>query len=40
MVQALAGTGEVVILPGTGHLLGEAADDLRDRLGTWIPARF
>ncbi len=40
MVQALAGTGEVVILPGTGHLLSEAGDDLRDRLGSWIPARF
>jgi dienelactone hydrolase len=40
MVQALAGTGEVVILPGTGHLLAEAGDDLRDRLGHWIPERF
>jgi pimeloyl-ACP methyl ester carboxylesterase len=40
MVQALAGTGEVVILPGTGHLLTEAADELRDRLGTWIPERL
>jgi dienelactone hydrolase len=40
MVQALAGTGEVEILPGTGHLLTEASDELRDRLGTWIPERF
>lgn len=40
MVQALAGTGEVVILPGTGHLLAEAGDDLRDRLGRWVPERF
>lgn len=40
MVQALAGTGEVVILPGTGHLLAEAGDDLRERLGAWIPACF
>lgn len=40
MVQALAGTGEVVVLPGTGHLLLEAADELRDRLGTWIPERL
>ena len=40
MVQALAGTGEVVILPGTGHLLTEAGDGLRDRLGAWIPERL
>jgi dienelactone hydrolase len=40
MVQALAGTGEVEILPGTGHLLAEAGDDLRDRLGRWIPERL
>lgn len=39
-VQALAGAGEVVILPETGHLLSEAADDLRSRLATWIPERF
>ena len=36
----LAGHGEVVLLPGTGHLLSEAAQELRDRLGEWIPARF
>lgn len=36
-VQALAGTGELVVLPGAGHLLVEAAADLRERLGTWIP---
>ncbi len=36
-VQALAGAGEVVVLPGAGHLLVEAASDLRDRLGRWIP---
>ncbi len=39
-VQALAGGGEIVILPGTGHLLTEAAADLRGRLAEWIPARF
>ena len=27
-------------LPGAGHLLTEAGDELRDRLGTWIPERF
>ncbi|HEV7733158.1 MAG TPA: alpha/beta hydrolase [Candidatus Binatia bacterium] len=36
-VQALAGSGEVVVLPGAGHLLVEAAADLRTRLGQWIP---
>jgi alpha-beta hydrolase superfamily lysophospholipase len=36
-VQAMAGFGEVVVLPGAGHLLVEAADELRARLGTWVP---
>jgi hypothetical protein len=40
VVQMLAGRGEVVLLPGAGHLLTEAADDLRARLGAWIPTRF
>jgi pimeloyl-ACP methyl ester carboxylesterase len=40
MVRALAGSGEVVVLAGAGHLLTEAGDELRDRLGTWIPDRF
>lgn len=39
-VQALAGAGEVVILPGAGHMLTEAAAELRERLAEWIPARF
>jgi pimeloyl-ACP methyl ester carboxylesterase len=40
VVQALVGHGELVILPGTGHLFSEAGDELRDRLGTWIPDCF
>lgn len=40
IVQMLAGGGELVILPGAGHLLTEARDELRDRLGEWIPARL
>jgi len=40
MVQMIAGTGELVILPGAGHLLTEAADELRQRLITWIPEHF
>ena len=39
MAQMICG-GELVILPGAGHLLAEAADELRDRLGAWIPARL
>jgi pimeloyl-ACP methyl ester carboxylesterase len=40
MVRMIAGTGELVLLPGAGHLLAEAGTELRDRLGTWIPDRF
>lgn len=35
-VQAMAGGGELEVLPGTGHLLVEAADHLRARLRAWI----
>lgn len=40
VVRDLAGDGEVVMLPGAGHLLREAgaSDVIRDRLSTWIPA--
>jgi hypothetical protein len=40
VVRALVGHGELVILPGAGHLLTEAHDELRERLMTWIPERF
>ncbi|MGZ6963139.1 MAG: alpha/beta hydrolase [Acidimicrobiia bacterium] len=40
VVQMLVGHGELVILPGAGHLLTEAHDELRDILATWIPDRF
>ena len=40
VVQALTGHGEIVILPGAGHLLREAHDEVRARLTDWIPARF
>ena len=39
MVQMIAG-GELVPLAGAGHLLDEAAAELRERLTTWIPDRF
>jgi pimeloyl-ACP methyl ester carboxylesterase len=40
MVQMLAGHGEIVLFPGAGHLLTQVADELRERLMEWIPARF
>jgi pimeloyl-ACP methyl ester carboxylesterase len=41
MVLALAGgQGELVLLPGSGHLLTEAGAELRERLGAWIPEQF
>jgi pimeloyl-ACP methyl ester carboxylesterase len=40
VVQMIVGHGDLVILPGAGHLLTEAHDELRERLGTWIPERF
>lgn len=38
IVQAMAGTGDLVVLPGAGHLLTQAAVELRTRLSEWIPA--
>lgn len=37
MVRMLAGSGEVVLLPGDGHLLAKSADAIWERLETWIP---
>ncbi len=39
-VQAMAGAGELEVLPGAGHLLVEAADHLRTRLHAWITDAF
>jgi pimeloyl-ACP methyl ester carboxylesterase len=39
LLQMLTG-GELVVFPGTGHLLSEASDELRVRLAEWIPDRF
>lgn len=38
MVQALAGNGEVVTLPGDGHLLAHSDDAIISRLDAWLPA--
>ena len=40
VVRLLAGHGDLVILPGAGHLLEEARDELRELLGQWIPERL
>ena len=40
VVQMLAGHGDVVLLPGAGHLLTEAAGELRERIDAWIGVRF
>jgi hypothetical protein len=40
VVQMLAGHGEVVLLPGDGHLLSQSAREVHDRLAAWIPPRF
>lgn len=40
VVQMLAGHGELVLLPGNGHLLSQSAGEVHERLAAWIPERF
>jgi pimeloyl-ACP methyl ester carboxylesterase len=40
LVHMVVGGGELVPLPGVGHLLAEARDELRGRLSDWIPEKF
>jgi fermentation-respiration switch protein FrsA (DUF1100 family) len=37
VVRAIAGHGELVVLPGDGHLLGKSGPILWERLGEWLP---
>jgi len=37
MVQMIAGTGELVRLPGDGHLLAKSDDIIWERLEEWLP---
>ena len=37
VVQAIAGSGEVVILPGDGHVLARSDDAITERLDEWLP---
>lgn len=39
-VRALAGQGELVVLPGAGHLMTGATQAVRERLVTWLPERL
>lgn len=40
VVRAIVGHGDLVILAGSGHLLTEAHDELRERLSAWIPEQL
>ena len=37
MVRMIAGSGELVVLPGDGHLLGRSDDIMLERLAEWLP---
>ena len=37
MVRAIAGVGEVVALPGDGHLLAQSGDAMWAKLESWLP---
>lgn len=37
IVAELSGCGELVVLPGAGHLLTQAGDELRRRVLEWVP---
>lgn len=37
MVRMIAGTGELVRLPGDGHLLAKSGDAMWERLEEWLP---
>lgn len=38
MVQAIAGSGEVVMLPGDGHMLAKSDKAITERLDEWLPS--
>lgn len=40
VVRALAGSGEMVVLPGDGHLLARSGAPIMERLEQWLPATF
>lgn len=40
MVRMIAGSGEVVLLPGDGHLLAKSDSAIIERLDDWLPQVF
>lgn len=38
MVRLIAGSGELVVLPNDGHLLGRSDDVIAERLDEWLPS--
>jgi pimeloyl-ACP methyl ester carboxylesterase len=38
VVKAMAGDGELVVLPGDGHLLARSEHAIDDKLEGWLPA--
>lgn len=40
IVRMLAGHGELVVLPGEGHLLGRSDEIIVDKLDEWLPTVF
>jgi pimeloyl-ACP methyl ester carboxylesterase len=40
MVKMIAGSGELVVLPGDGHLLGRSDDIMLEKLDEWLPGVF
>jgi len=40
MVRMIAGSGEIVRLPGDGHALARSGDILQERLDEWLPVTF
>ena len=40
MVQAIAGSGDVVLIPGDGHLLAKSDAIITERLDEWLPRVF
>jgi pimeloyl-ACP methyl ester carboxylesterase len=40
IVRDIAGTGELVVLPGDGHALAKSGDVIWERLLEWLPATF
>lgn len=40
IVREISGTGELVVLPGDGHLLAKSGDVMLERLQDWLPETF